>query len=211
MSTNYTTHTRPHSSAPSHTMSDPRRGRRPDSRQMWDDTDRRDRHAPRDGDRDGGDRDRRGGGDRRSYRSRSRDRRGQRDRSRSPDRRPRDRDQGGRGGRAPGDVRGRGGSSRFEERERRDRRWKEDDDRDRRGTHTRSSLVTIYANLQSRTQPRHPPLTLPASRQSFFNSPNPRPRRAHESTPETRPAQHVGQRPTPQPVAFTAARRLCHG
>ncbi|RBR03759.1 hypothetical protein FVER53590_04884 [Fusarium verticillioides] len=64
-------------------MGDPRRSRRPDSRQMWDESDRRDRRGGhnRDNDRD-----------RRGYRSRSRERRGYRDRSRSLDRRHRDRD-----------------------------------------------------------------------------------------------------------------------
>ncbi|KAH6893202.1 hypothetical protein B0T10DRAFT_481723 [Thelonectria olida] len=71
-------------------MGDSRRRNRPDSRQMWDDSDNR-----RDRRRDRPDRDRDRDQDRRGYRSRSRDRqRGgdRRDRSRSPDRRHRNRD-----------------------------------------------------------------------------------------------------------------------
>ncbi|KAH0533037.1 hypothetical protein TsFJ059_001656 [Trichoderma semiorbis] len=79
-------------------MNDSRRSRRPDSRQMWDDSDRRDRNPPRDRERERGwdnrdrERDRGRGGDRRGYRSRSRERRdNQRDRSMSPDKHRRDR------------------------------------------------------------------------------------------------------------------------
>ncbi|KAK0759168.1 hypothetical protein N5P37_008657 [Trichoderma harzianum] len=79
-------------------MNDSRRSRRPDSRQMWDDSDRRDRNPPRDRERERGwdnrdrERDRGRGGDRRGYRSRSLERRdNQRDRSMSPDKHRRDR------------------------------------------------------------------------------------------------------------------------
>lgn len=113
-----------------HIMGDSRRNRRPDSRQMWDESDRRDRRGGhnRDNDRD-----------RRGYRSRSRERRGYRDRSRSPDRRHRDRD-GDRN--RPRDR----GPRHHDDRDRRDRRREDaegapprlrgderrDDDRDKR-------------------------------------------------------------------------------
>ncbi|KAL7805524.1 hypothetical protein V8C44DRAFT_340411 [Trichoderma aethiopicum] len=92
-------------------MSDSRRSRRPDSRQMWDESDRRDRNPPRDRERGRDNRDRGRdhgrdrGRDRRSYRSRSRDRRDkQQDRSMSPDKHRHER--GGDRGRGGWDRRG---------------------------------------------------------------------------------------------------------
>ncbi|KAI9149433.1 U4/U6.U5 tri-snRNP-associated protein 3-like protein [Paramyrothecium foliicola] len=120
-------------------MSDHRRNRRPDTRQTWDDSDRRDRHEPRDRGDYGRDRDRNRDQDRRQHRSRSRDRRGPRDRSRSPDRRYRDRDSDrNRGGRDRGGDRdrdGRNGPRRHDDRDGRDRRRDEPEGRDRRGPH----------------------------------------------------------------------------
>ncbi|KAF7560990.1 hypothetical protein G7046_g3167 [Stylonectria norvegica] len=134
-------------------MSDARRPRRPDSRQMWDDSDRRDRRSgPRD--------------DRRGYRSRSRERRGQRDhRSRSPERRYRDHDagRGRQGDRGGGRDRGRDGSRNHDERERRDRRQggeeeepvrprRDNDDRDRRGALPLSK--PFVSSLTAKDKPR---------------------------------------------------------
>jgi U4/U6.U5 tri-snRNP-associated protein 3 len=120
-------------------MSDQRRNRRPDSRQMWDESDRRDNRHDRDRDQArGGDRDRdygrnnNRGHDRRPHRSRSRDRRGPGGRSRSPDNRYKNRDSDrNRGGR----DRDRDGPRRHDDRDPRDRRRDEQDGRDRRAPH----------------------------------------------------------------------------
>ncbi|POR38725.1 Uncharacterized protein TPAR_01075 [Tolypocladium paradoxum] len=140
-------------------MSDSRRSRRPDSHQMWDDADRRDRdrQPPRDSHREP-DREPR---DRRGYRSRSRERRGGGDRS--PDRRYRDRDadrsRGGRG-RGGGKDRDRGGRDyrgRYDDRDRRDRRRDDDADhyRDRRRSASpRSTSPSAPSTLPTRARPQ---------------------------------------------------------
>ncbi|KAJ6438294.1 U4/U6.U5 tri-snRNP-associated protein 3 [Purpureocillium lavendulum] len=112
-------------------MSDSRRGRRPNSHQMWDDAER-DRQPPRDAARDR-DRDPR---DRRGYRSRSRDR--------SPDRRynrGRDTPDRGRDGRGRGRGGGRGrGRGQYDDRDRRDHDRRDDYyDRDDRYQRRRSA------------------------------------------------------------------------
>ncbi|KAL2207585.1 hypothetical protein CC79DRAFT_756157 [Sarocladium strictum] len=146
-------------------MSDNRRHQRPDSRQMWDESDRRgprDREREHDGDRRGG---RAGGG--RGPRDGSRDRKGPpRDRSRSPNRRFRDRDddrdRGARGDRRSGD-----GARRND-----DRDWKErrgDGDRaQRRGkglhvpTTEKFKSLTQYAYIARDNRSRSPaPASLP--------------------------------------------------
>ncbi|KAJ4179179.1 hypothetical protein NCS54_01171200 [Fusarium falciforme] len=157
-------------------MGDPRRSRRPDSRQMWDESDRRDRRGgPRDRDRDN-DRDRRG------YRSRSRERRGYRDRSRSPDRRHRDRD----GDRNRPRERG----SRYHD-DRRDRRkddddgprYRRDDDGDRRVKSRRSASPSTRSpshdttSLPTRTRPDNNIKREPNPNMSFNVSKKSPPRR----------------------------------
>ncbi|KAK2698354.1 hypothetical protein QWA68_001789 [Fusarium oxysporum] len=147
-------------------MGDSRRNRRPDSRQMWDESDRRDRRGGhnRDNDRD-----------RRGYRSRSRERRGYRDRSRSPDRRHRDRD-GDRN--RPRDR----GPRHHDDRDRRDRRREDaegapprlrgderrDDDRDKRSKSRRSASPQSRSPTHEAlpTRPR-PDAKRPAPNMSF--------------------------------------------
>ncbi|KAH7152084.1 hypothetical protein B0J13DRAFT_547571 [Dactylonectria estremocensis] len=145
-------------------MADSRRRHRPDSRQMWDESDRRDR-GPGQNNRDR-DSDRRGYRDRspNSRSKRSYDRRGgHRDRSRSPDRRPRDGDTERSG---PSHGR-RDGPRHFDDRDRSDRRRNDDDgegaprqrredDRDRRGRNQRSASPrnrSLEPALPTRTKP----------------------------------------------------------
>ncbi|KAF4988560.1 hypothetical protein FGRMN_9680 [Fusarium graminum] len=136
-------------------MSDSRRNRRPDSRQMWDESERRDRRGGRDRDNNGRDRNN-NDRDRRGYRSRSRERRGYRDRSRSPDRRHKDRD-GDRN--RPRDR----GSRHHDDRDRRDRRRddgedapprpkrdeRRDDFKDRRGLRSHSTVRSTQLTTPS--------------------------------------------------------------
>ncbi|KAF5622503.1 hypothetical protein F52700_10475 [Fusarium sp. NRRL 52700] len=147
-------------------MGDSRRSRRPDSRQMWDESDRRDRRGGhnRDNDRD-----------RRGYRSRSRERRGYRDRSRSPDRRHRERD-GDRN--RPRDR----GPRHHDDRDRRDRRREDaedapprqrrderrEDDRDKRSKSRRSASPQSRSPTHEAlpTRPR-PDAKRPAPNMSF--------------------------------------------
>ncbi|OAA36302.1 hypothetical protein NOR_07647 [Metarhizium rileyi] len=135
-------------------MSDSRRSRRPDSRQMWNDSDR-----PHRRDRDRPDRERERDPDRPRRRSRSWDRRrGNDDRSRSPDRRYRDRGSRGRGrggrGRSPR------GSRRYDDREpdRRDAR--------RRSASPESTSPPPSSSLPTRSRPDQSPNTAPSRRRS---------------------------------------------
>lgn len=130
-------------------MSDSRRSRRPDSRQMWDESDRRDRNPPRDRERGrdsrdrGRDHGRDRGRDRRSYRSRSRDRRDkQQDRSMSPDKHRRER--GGDRGRGGWDRRGgRDGGRRESPRRQDDKSDRDGYDRDGRCKQTNSPNLAL--------------------------------------------------------------------
>ncbi|KAF4453795.1 u4 tri-snrnp-associated protein [Fusarium austroafricanum] len=147
-------------------MGDSRKNRRPDSRQMWDESERRDRRGGRDRDNDR---------DRRSYRSRSRERRGYRDRSRSPDRRHRDRD----GDRNRPRERG---SRHHDDRDRRDRRKdggedmpprqrrdeRRDDDKNRQAKPRRSASPQSRSPTHEAlpTRPR-PDAKRPATNMSF--------------------------------------------
>ncbi|EGR49525.1 uncharacterized protein TRIREDRAFT_106309 [Trichoderma reesei QM6a] len=143
-------------------MSDPRRSRRPDSRQMWDESDRRDRNPPRDRERGWDSRDKerdRGrdrGRDRRGYRSRSRDRRDkQQDRSMSPDKHRRER--GGDRNRGGWDRRGgRHGDRRESPRRQDDKGDRDGNDRDRRSKYHddhRRSPSPSHSALPTRPHP----------------------------------------------------------
>ncbi|VTT75636.1 unnamed protein product [Fusarium fujikuroi] len=167
-------------------MGDTRRSRRPDSRQMWDESDRRDRRGGhnRDNDRD-----------RRGYRSRSRERRGYRDRSRSPERRHRDRDRDGDRNR-PRDR----GPRHHDDRDRRDRRREDaedapprqrrderrEDDRDKRSKSRRSASPQSRSPTHEAlpTRPR-PDAKRPAPNMSFNVG-----SRASRSPPPPSRAQH---------------------
>ncbi|KAG4256210.1 hypothetical protein FPRO04_03227 [Fusarium proliferatum] len=167
-------------------MGDSRRSRRPDSHQMWDESDRRDRRGGhnRDNDRD-----------RRGYRSRSRERRGYRDRSRSPERRHRDRDRDGDRNR-PRDR----GPRHHDDRDRRDRRREDaedapprqrrderrEDDRDKRSKSRRSASPQSRSPTHEAlpTRPR-PDAKRPAPNMSFNVG-----SRASRSPPPPSRAQH---------------------
>lgn len=194
-------------------MNDSRRSRRPDSRQMWDDSDRRDRNPPRDRERERGwdnrDRERdRGRG--RGYRSRSLERRdNQRDRSMSPDKHRRDR----------GGDRNRGGRDRRPGRDgdRRDspRRQDDWDDRDdKRCKHTDNEhllqatgilLLTYIGKKQQNiamTAAAHHPLPSPPCLPAPI-----------QKTPPANPSPTSKSNPTsaaPHPLVATAAADEMH-